>query len=127
EVAHRRIGVIFLARARLQLVHVAARELVVGRLAVVDRLLSLYLRRADIPHPLIGAVGVRRFGRKHPSVCPAGRALAWNGIPDGEVAGLERADLVRPAGTDDRVAVLEVKDLLRGQRPVLLDYRALLG
>ena len=44
----------------------------------------------------------------------------------GTFAPCERDRLVRPGRADDRVAVLEQVDLVRGQRPVLLDQRLLL-
>src|SRR4051812_19367570 len=58
EVRRRSIGVVLLARARALLVHLRASLRVRGRLAEVDRLLRLHLRRGHVLHPQVGAVDV---------------------------------------------------------------------
>ena len=68
-----------------------------------------------------------RLGRQHPAVRPSGGALlAGIEVLDLGARRLQRDRLVRPGGADHGVAVLEQLDLVGGERPVLLDQRALL-
>ena len=69
-----------------ELVHHRARLRVDRRLAEVDRLLGLHLRRRDPGEPLVGAVEVLRLRRHHPRVEPAGRALLRHEVLDRRLA-----------------------------------------
>src|SRR5204863_8368380 len=56
---------------------------------------------------------------------PARGSLRGDQALDRELVGDQRALLQRPGGAYRDVAVLEQFDLVRGQRPVLLDQRTL--
>ena len=125
-VALRLVRRVLRARALRELVHDLARLLVDRRLAEVDRLLRLRLRRRDVLHPLVGAVRVLRLRGEHPRVEPAGHALLRDHRGDRHLGRLQRVDLVRPRGADRRPAVLEQVDLVGREGPVLLHERPLL-
>ena len=78
EVRERRVRVVLRARALLDLVHVRAGQRVDRRLAEVDRLLGLHLRRRDVGEPLVGAVRVLACARR-PSTCRASRSRPPSG------------------------------------------------
>ena len=69
---------------------------------------------------------MRRLGGEHPGVAPSGRAFARDGVRERPAVALELDRLVRPCGADESVAVLEIENLLRRGRPVLLDQLPLL-
>src|SRR5213082_1531729 len=121
EVGRRRVRVILCAGPGLQLLHLVAGLAVYRCLAEEYRLLRLDVRRADPLVPLVGAVGMGRFGPEHPGVGPAGRPLGRDGIGDWNAGRLQGVRLVRPGRPDHDVVVREQRDLLRGEVPVLLD------
>src|SRR5436190_6116757 len=126
EVRRWGIGVVLRARALGQLVHDRARPGVRRRLAEVDRLLGLHLRRRDPLDPLDRAVRVLRLRGDHPRVGPAGRTLLRDQILHGRLRRLQRVGLVRPRRADRGTAVLEQIDLVAGGDPVLPYQRVLL-